>query len=178
MKELTLKELKAVVRRRVRSMLNTAHKQGRTVTLADCINASENDLRSKLKEINPPVIRGLLDNEYDRWIISAERDIRECAESCYISTLKTLKSKDVARAGASAIVETTLKEKGLDKFFLERQVHGLKVITTLPKGKRFCFRIRYSHLQEDLSHVAEGIDTAIHLTNLFDRITSIMSTTH
>lgn len=174
MKELTLKELKAVVRRRVRSMLNTAHKQGRSFTLADCIEASKNDLRDKLREINPPVIRGLLDKEYEQWIYSAEREINECAQEYYTSTLTNLKSKDIARAGASAIVESILKEKGLDSFFMERQVHGLKVITTLPKGKRFCFRIRYSRLQEDLSHVAEGIDTAIHLTSLFDRITSII----
>ena len=174
MKELTLKELKAVVRRRVRSMLNTAHKQGRSFTLADCIEASKNDLRDKLKEINPPVIRGLLNNEYELWIYSAEREINECAQEYYMSTLTKLKSKDIARAGASAIVESILKEKGLDSFFMERQVHGLKVITTLPNGKRFRFRIRYSRLQEDLSHVAEGIDSAIRLTSLFDRITSII----
>lgn len=98
MKELTLKELKAVVRRRVRSMLNTAHKQGRSFTLADCIEASKNDLRDKLKEINPPVIRGLLDNEYELWIYSAEREINECAQEYYMSTLTKLKSKDIARA--------------------------------------------------------------------------------
>lgn len=174
MKEMNLKQLSSVVRRRVRSMLNTTYKQGRTVSLDDCIKASRNDLREMLVVMNGSSRSRISGREFDRWIESAERDIRECAEACYMSTLANIKSKEVARAGASAIVETILKEKGISRYYLERQVHGLKVLATLPNRRCFRFRIRYSRLQEDLSHVAEGIDTALHLISLFDKSTSII----
>lgn len=174
MKEMNLKQLSSVVRRRVRSMLNTTYKQGRTVSLDDCIKASRNDLREMLVVMNGSSRSRISGREFDRWIESAERDIRECAEACYMSTLANIKSKEVARAGASAIVDTILKEKGIVQYYLERQVHGLKVLATLPNRRCFRFRIRYSRLQEDLSHVAEGIDTALHLISLFDKSTSII----
>ena len=174
MKEMNLKQLSSVVRRRVRSMLNTTYKQGRTVSLDDCIKASRNDLREMLVVMNGSSRSRISGREFDRWIESAERDIRECAEACYMSTLANIKSKEVARAGASAIVETILKEKGISRYYLERQVHGLKVLATLPNRRCFRFRIRYSRLQEDLSHVAESIDTALHLISLFDKSTSII----
>ncbi len=174
MKEMNLKQLSSVVRRRVRSMLNTTYKQGRTVSLDDCIKASRDDLREMLVVMNGSSRSRISGREFDRWIESAERDIRECAEACYMSTLANIKSKEVARAGASAIVETILKEKGISRYYLERQVHGLKVLATLPNRRCFRFRIRYSRLQEDLSHVAEGIDTALHLISLFDKSTSII----
>ena len=174
MKEMNLKQLSSVVRRRVRSMLNTTYKQGRTVSLDDCIKASRDDLREMLVVMNGSSRSRISGREFDRWIESAERDIRECAEACYMSTLANIKSKEVARAGASAIVETILKEKGISRYYLERQVHGLKVLATLPNRRCFRLRIRYSRLQEDLSHVAEGIDTALHLISLFDKSTSII----
>ena len=174
MKEINLRQLSSVVRRRVRSMLNTSYRQGRTVSLDDCIKASRNDLREMLVVMNGSSRSRISGREFDRWIESAERDIRECAEACYMSTLANIKSKEVARAGASAIVETILKEKGISRYYLERQVHGLKVLATLPNRRSFRFRIRYSRLQEDLSHVAEGIDTALHLISLFDKSTSII----
>ena len=174
MKEMNLKQLSSVVRRRVRSMLNTTYKQGRTVSLDDCIKASRNDLREMLVVMNGSSRSRISGREFDRWIESAERDIRECAEACYMSTLANIKSKEVARAGASAIVETILKENGISRYYLDRQVHGLKVLATLPNRRCFRFRIRYSRLQEDLSHVAEGIDTALHLISLFDKSTSII----
>ena len=174
MKEMNLKQLSSVVRRRVRSMLNTTYKQGRTVSLDDCIKASRDDLREMLVVMNGSSRSRISGREFDRWIESAERDIRECAEACYMSTLANIKSKEVARAGASASVETSLKEKGISRYYLERQVHGLKVLATLPNRRCFRFRIRYSRLPEDLSHVAEGIDTALHLISLFDKSTSII----
>lgn len=174
MKEINLRQLSSVVRRRVRSMLNTSYRQGRTVSLDDCIKASRNDLREMLVVMNGSSRSRISGHEFDRWIESSERDIRECAEACYMSTLANIKSKEVARAGASAIVETILKEKGISRYYLERQVHGLKVLATLPNRRSFRFRIRYSRLQEDLSHVAEGIDTALHLISLFDKSTSII----
>lgn len=174
MKEMNLKQLSSVVRRRVRSMLNATYRQGRTVSLDDCIKACRNDLREMLVVMNGSIASRIHGHEIDRWIESAEKDIRECAGSCYMSTLASLKSKEVARAGASAIVETILKEKGISRYYLERQVHGLKVLAPLPNGRCFRFRIRYSRLQEDLSHVAEGIDTALHLISLFDKSTSII----
>ena len=174
MKEISLRQLSSVVRRRVRSMLNTSYRQGRTVSLDDCIKASRNDLREMLVVMNGSSRSRISGHEFDRWIESSERDIRECAEACYMSTLANIKSKEVARAGASAIVETILKEKGISRYYLERQVHGLKVLATLPNRRCFRFRIRYSRLQEDLSHVAEGIDTALHLISLFDKSTSII----
>ena len=174
MKEMNLRQLSSIVRRRVRSMLNTSYRQGRTVSLDDCIKASRNDLREMLVVMNGSSLPRISGHEFDRWIESSERDIRECAEACYMSTLANIKSKEVARAGASAIVETILKEKGISRYYLERQVHGLKVLATLPNRRSFRFRIRYSRLQEDLSHVAEGIDTALHLISLFDKSTSII----
>ena len=165
---MNLKQLSSVVRRRVRSMLNTTYKQGRTVSLDDCIKASRNDLREMLVVMNGSSRSRISGREFDRWIESAERDIRECAEACYMSTQANIKSKEVA------IVETILKEKGISRYYLECQVHGLKVLATLPNRRCFRFRIRYSRLQEDLSHVAEGIDSALHLISLFDKSTSII----
>ena len=98
MKEMNLKQLSSVVRRRVRCMLNTSYKQGRTVSLDDCIKASRNDLRELLVVMNCPNLTIASNREFDRWIESAERDIRECAEACYMSTLANIKSKEVARA--------------------------------------------------------------------------------
>jgi len=174
MKGITIKQIRSTVRAKVQSMLNQAYRAGMTVSLADCIDASRKSLREVLVVRNCSDLFNISSQEFDLWIESADKEIAECAESCYMHTMASIKSKEIARVGASSIVEAILKEKGIDGYFLERQVHGLKVMVPLPNGRSFRFQIRYNRLQEDLSHVDEGIDAAIRLSRLFGRAASII----
>lgn len=179
MKELTEKELRTIVRSGVRLAVRHCLDHGRTPTAADCILVAEKAVHDRLVSLNStarrgaPATTGETALEIDRWMYSARMDINEMAERALRSTMAELKSREITSVGIRAVVEDILREQGFPEYRFTPQAHRVKVAVRMPQGRRFSFCIRHAHVQDDLSHVREGLDCALRLSGLFDKDTTI-----
>ena len=180
MTELTERQLRSAVRSSVRQLVKHCHDHGSIPTTADCIQAAEKEVRARLVSLNPSArskdahVHDGVRKEIDRWMISAQKDIQAMAEETLRSSLADLKSRDISAVSIRAIVVETIMEKGFNEYRFTPQSRRVKVGVKLPLGRWFGFCIRHAHIQEDLSHVAEALDCALHLSGLFDKDTTII----
>lgn len=180
MVELTQKQLKSKVRSCVGRLVRQHGAQGGVPTIGQCIQAAEKEVRAHLTELNRPARKtGLFstreaDFDIDGWMLSARKDIQAMVDECLRSALVALRGRDISCTTALALVQGILQEKGFAEYGFREQTRRLKVSVRMPSKRRFTFCVRYSHLQDDLSHVAEGLDAALYLTGLFDKDTTIL----
>lgn len=112
--------------------------------------------------------------EIDRWMDGARKDIHAMAKEMLRSTLAEFKSRDISAVSIKAIVEDRLRENGVTEYRLTLQSRRIKEGVKLPRGRWFTFCIRHAHVRDDLSHVEEGLECALHLSGLFDKDTTII----
>lgn len=180
MTELTERQFRGAVRSSVRQLVKHCHDHGSIPTLADSIQAAEKEVRARLVSLNPSArskdahVHDVVRKEIDRWMISAQKDIHAMAEETLRSSLADLKSRDISAVSIRAIVEDIIREKGFNEYRFTPQSRRVKVGVKLPRGRWFGFCIRHAHIEDDLSHVAEGLDCALHLSGLFDKDTTII----
>lgn len=180
MTELTERQFRGAVRSSVRQLVKHCHDHGSVPTLADCIHAAEKEVRARLVSLNPSArsrdahVNDAARKEIDRWMVSAQKDIHAMAEESLRSGLVDLKSKGISAVSIRAIVEAIIREKGFKEYRFTQQSRRVKVGVKLPRGRWFGFCIRHAHLEDDLSHVAEGLECALRLSGLFDKDTTII----
>lgn len=180
MTELNGRQLRSAVRSSVRQLVKHCHDHGCVPTHADCIHAAEKEVRARLVSLNPAArsrgtyVHDGARKEIDRWMVSAQKDIHAMAEESLRSILVELKSRDISAVSIRAIVEDIIREKGFLEYRFTQQSRRVKVGVKLPRGRWFGFCIRHANVQEDLSHVAEGLEYALRLSGLFDKDTTII----
>lgn len=169
--ELTRQQLSRCVRDSVRKVVKADYSKGLTPSVSRCMDAVRHSLKTKLRSLNPQ--SGSMDH-FNRWIEAACSDIEPLVRESINTTLTGLKSRHISSISAKAIVEDILVEKGFADYGFIMQTHRMKVRAGLPSGRYFRFCIRFKHMQDDLSHVREGLDAALLLSGLFDKDTSII----
>ena len=180
MTELTERQLRVAVRSSVRQLVKHCHDQGSIPTMAESIQAAEKEVRARLVSLNPSArsrdahVHDEVRKEIDRWMLSVRENIHAIAEETLRSSLAEVKSRDISAVSIRAIVEDIIRQKGFSVYRFTPQSRRVKVGVKLPRGRWFGFCIRHAHLQDDLSHVAEGLDCALRLSGLFDRDTTII----